>query len=160
MTTLDEIPVANTPPGGWHDVMPAPILDGCDDPLVAGAPELRGTWHVIAAEHDGTALPADHPIHDHVERIEQAGDRVVITSSGVIHDMRADGALEHGVHDVMQTDFTTPIVVAASFEDGVLVLRPDGIPGVEVRRRRDGDEMVWQYHTLFTARLVRIDSEA
>ena len=93
-----------------------------------------------------------------MERIEQAGDRVVITSSGIIHDMRADGRVEDGVHDVMQSDFTTPIVVAASFEDGVLVLRPDGLPGVEVCRRRDGDDVVWQYHTLFTARLRRVDT--
>src|SRR5579863_8458532 len=139
MTSVDDIPVATTPPGGWHDTMPAPILAGCTDPLAPGAPDLRGTWHVVAPVHDATPLPNDHPIRTHVERVEQAGDRVVITSSGIIHDMRADGTLENGVHDVMQTDFTTPIVVAASFEDGVLVLRPDGLPGVEVRRRRDGD---------------------
>jgi hypothetical protein len=54
----------------------------------------------------------------------------------------------------MALDFVTPIVVAASFEDGELVLRPRGLPGVEVRRRRDGEQLVWQYHTAFTARLA------
>jgi hypothetical protein len=158
VTSVDEIPVANTPSGGWHGTMPAPILAGCTEPLAPGAPDMRGTWRVVAAEHDGTALPDDHPICTHVERVEQAVDRVVITSSGIIHDMRADGTVEHGVRDVMQNDFTTPIVVPAAFEDGVLVLRPEGLQGVEVRRHRDGDEMVWEYHTLFTARLRRIDS--
>jgi hypothetical protein len=158
MTSVDDIPVATTPPGGWHDTMPAPILAGCNDPLAPGAPDLRGTWRVIHAERDGSPLPDDMPIHTHVERIEQAGDRVVVTSSGIIHDMRADGTYEHGVHDVMQTDYTTKIVVAASFEDGVLVLRPQGFEGMEVRRWLDGEHMVWQYGPLFTARLVRTDS--
>src|SRR4051794_21281042 len=106
MVSIDSIPVAHTPPGGYGDVMPAPLLEGCDDALVDGAPDLRGTWQVVGAHRDGIPLPVDAPIHQHVERIEQAGDRVVITASGVIHDMRADGTQEHGVHDVMQTDFT------------------------------------------------------
>jgi hypothetical protein len=55
---------------------------------------------------------------------------------------------------VMQTDFTTPITVVATYEDGVHVLRPEGI-AVEVTRRRDGDQIVWTY-VGFTARLDRI----
>ena len=31
-------------------------------------------------------------------------------------------------------DFTTPIRVVASYEDGVFVLRPVGLPGIEVTR--------------------------
>ena len=50
----------------------------------------------------------------------------------------------------MASDFSTPISVAATFEDGALVLRPKGLDGVEVRRHREGDELVWQFHTLFT----------
>lgn len=38
-----EIPLAHTPEGGY-DEMPPPIYVGCDEPLVAGAPDLRGTW--------------------------------------------------------------------------------------------------------------------
>ena len=48
-------------------------------------------------------------------------------------------------------------MVAASFEDGVLVLRPQGLPGVEVRRWLDGDELMWRYHTFFTVRMERTD---
>src|SRR4051794_31253515 len=135
MVTVDEIPTAHTPPGGYHGEMPAPVLAECDEPLVDGAPDLRGVWKVVHVERDGTPLPPDMPVWQHVERIEQVADRVVVTAAGVIHDMRVDGTFEHGVHDVMQTDFTTEIEVAASFEAGVLVLRPQGMAGIEVRRR-------------------------
>jgi len=157
MSSARDIPTAHTPPGGYGTEMPPPVLAGCDDPLVAGAPDLRGLWKVVSAEVDGNAAPADHPVLRHVERVEQAGDRVVVTGGGVVHDMVADGTYESGVHDVMAADSTTPIEVAASFEDGVLVLRPNGMPGVEVRRWRDGQHLVWSYHTFFTARLERID---
>jgi hypothetical protein len=159
MTQVHDIPTAHTPPGGYGDQMPAPILAGCEDRLAAEAPDLRGTWKVVEAfADDGESLPDDHPIHQHVERIEQAGDRVVITSSGVIHDMVADGTAENGVNDVMAVDFETPISVAATFEDGVLVLRPRDMPGVEVRRWRQGDQLVWRYDTLFTVRMARAAS--
>jgi hypothetical protein len=158
MTTVDDIAVAHTPAGGWGDEMPAPILAGCTQPLADGAPDLRGMWKVVEAEHDGAPLPDTVPIWQHVERIEQAADRVVITSAGIIHDMRTDGTFERGVNDVMQSDYTTPIVVAATFEDGALVLRPQGLDGVEVRRWRVGAHLMWQYGPLFTARLERVDT--
>lgn len=159
MTSVRDIPKAHTPPGGYGTEMPGPILAGCTDPLAPGAPDLRGTWNVVDGEAAGSPLPPDHPIRSHVERIEQAGDRVVVTSSGIIHDMVADGTYESGVRDVMAADFTTPIEVAATFEDGVLVLRPNGLAGVEVRRWREGSQLVWQYHTMFTVRMERIDAE-
>lgn len=45
--------------------------------------------------------------YDMLQRIEQAGDRMVVTGGGVIHDMRCDGTAEHGVNDVAERDFTT-----------------------------------------------------
>ena len=159
MTSVRDIPTAHTPPGGYGAEMPPPVLAGCDEPLADGAPDLRGTWQVVAVEAGAGPLPDDHPIHRHVERIEQAGDRVVVTSSGIVHDMVADGTYEHGVNDVMAADLATRIAVAATFEDGVLVLRPRDLPGVEVRRRRDGDDLVWEYHTLFVARLRRVSPD-
>lgn len=155
MIGVRDVPVAHTPPGGYGEEMPGPILAGCEEPLVPGAPDLRGTWRVVDARDASGPLAPEHPIWQHEERIEQAADRVVVTSSGVIHDMVADGTYEHGVNDVMQIDFTTRIEVAAAFEDGVLVLRPRGMPGVEVRRWRDGDQLVWSYHRAFTARMER-----
>ena len=157
MTSVRDVPVAHTPAGGYGTEMPPPILAGCTDPLVEGAPDLAGTWKVVDARANGEALPEDHPIWQHVERIEQAGDRVVVTSSGVVHDMIVDGTFERGVDDVMAADFTTPIAVAARFEDAVLVLRPRDLPGVEVRRWREGPQLVWEYHTAFTARMERSD---
>lgn len=159
MTAVRDIPTAFTPPGGYGDEMPPPILAGCDEPLVAGAPDLRGTWRVVSGESDGAPLPDGHPVLAHVERIEQAADRVVVTTEGVIHDMIADGTYENGVRDVMAADFTTRIEVAATFEGGALVLRPNDMPGVEVRRRRDGDQLVWEYHTFFTVRMERVDAD-
>ena len=155
MTRVRDIPIAHTPPGGYGSEMPPPVLEGCTDPVVAGAPDLAGTWRVAHVETGGTTLPEDHPLWKHVERVEQAGERVVITSDGIVHDMVVDGTYEHGVHDVMAIDFTTPIVVAASYEDGALVLRPQGVADVDVRRWRDGEQLVWQYAGLFTARLER-----
>jgi hypothetical protein len=150
-----DIPVAHTPRGGYGDAFPDPVLAGCTEPLVPGAPDLRGTWQVVEVEVDGGPAPAQHGAYGHVERIEQCGDRLVVTGSGIIHDMRCDGTVEHGVHDVMQTDFTTEITVVASYEDGLHVLRPVGTP-FEVTRRRDGGDMIWTY-VGFTARLRRTD---
>jgi hypothetical protein len=155
MTALAEIPVAHTPVGGYGTTMPPPVLAGCTEPVVDHAPDLRGTWQVVAVEVDGAPAGPDHPAMGKVQRIEQAGDRVVVTASGVIHDMRCDGTEANGVHDVLQSDFTTEITVIATFEDGVHVLRPEGVP-FEVRRWLDGDQRVWTYATLFTARLDRI----
>ena len=57
------------------------------------------------------------------------------------------------VSDVAEFDKTTPISVVATFEDGVHVLRPVGMP-IEVKRWLDGDDLMWQY-VGFTCRLVK-----
>lgn len=142
--TAAEIPRATTPPGGWHGTMPPPVLAGCTEPLVQGAPDLRGLWQVVAVEVAGQPDPG-HRALGLVQRVEQCGDRLVVTAGGIIHDMRCDGTEEHGVHDVAEFDHATPIHVVASYEEGVHVLRPIGLPGVEVTRRRDGEQMVWDY---------------
>ena len=151
---VDDIPVAHTPAGGYGAKFPKPILAGCTEPIPAGAPDLRGMWRVIDVEVDGAPAPKTHPAYRHFERVEQCGDRLVVTAGGVIHDMRCDGTEEHGVHDVAERDFTTRITVVCTYENGVHVLRPVGIP-IEVTRRRDGADMIWKYIG-FTARLERI----
>ena len=50
------------------------------------------------------------------QRVEQAGDRVVITAGGVIHDMFVNGTLEGGVNDVGEAG--AQVSVAARFKDG------------------------------------------
>jgi hypothetical protein len=151
----DAIPVAHTPAGGYGTDMPPPVLAGCTEPLAGGAPDLRGTWRTASVERaDGMPAPDPDPVLGHVERIEQCGDRIVVVSTGVIHDMRADGSEERGVHDVDPRG--NPIHVVCTYEDGVHVLRPIGMPGVEVTRRLDGDQLVWSYAGLFVARLERV----
>jgi hypothetical protein len=149
----DDIPVAHTPPGGYRDVMPPPVLLACEDPLAPGAPDLRGTWRVVGVEVEGE-VAEKHPALGHVQRIEQCADRIVITGGGVVHDMRCDGTQENRVNDVAESDFQTAITVVATYEAGVHVLRPVGIP-ITVTRQRDGAAMVWRYLT-FTARLERV----
>lgn len=139
-----DIPIAKTPAGGYGAVMPPPVLLGCVDPLVAGAVDMRGTWRVVEVTVDGVPA-ADSPLLGNVQRIEQAADRVCITSGGVVHDMRCDGVLEHGVHDV--TPNGDPIQVMARFHDGAHELFPFGITdnGPLVTRRRDTSVLWWDY---------------
>jgi hypothetical protein len=151
----DQIPVAHTPPGGWQGEMPPPVLAGCTEPLADGAIDMRGTWRVVSVEWRAGDAPEPNPVADHVERIEQCGDRVCITSSGIIHDMRADGTIDNGVHDVAAAG-GQDITVVCTFEDGVHTLRPVGMPGIEVTRRFDGNTLVWTYGPMFTARMERI----
>lgn len=152
MSCVDDIPVARTPSGG-HDRFPPAILSGCLDALIDGAPDLRGVWRTVEVSVDGTPVPG-HPALGKVQRVEQAGNRVVVTGGRIVHDMRCDGTLERGVHDVAEFDLTTPIHVVATYENGVHVLRPDGMD-IEVRRWRDGEHMMWRYLG-FDARLERI----
>ena len=139
-----DIPIAHTPPGGFGDTFPEPVLARCTEPLVEGAPDLRGLWKTLRAERAGVPVPTDDRIYSYVERIEQCGDRIVDMGGGTISDARADGTEENGVHDVSAFDYTTPLHVIASYEDGAFVLRPVGIPGIAITRRLDGDgHMVW-----------------
>ncbi len=150
--TIDSIPVAFTPEGGWTE-WPAPILAGCTEPRPDGADDIDGYWRTVEVLVEGEAQP-HHPALGQVQRVEQRGDRLVVTGGRIIHDMRCDGSLERGVHDVAEFDLSRKIHVVATYEDGVHVLRPQGLP-VEVRRRRDGDHLVWDYLG-FTARLEHL----
>ncbi|MGK0313175.1 MAG: hypothetical protein ACI8RC_002814, partial [Ilumatobacter sp.] len=69
-------------------------------------------------------------------------------------DMRCDGTDEHGVNDVAEFDKQTLIVVVATFEDGVHVLRPVGVP-IEVQRWIEGEHLIWD-DIGFTATLERV----
>jgi hypothetical protein len=142
LVTADQIPVAHTP-GCGYDEFPEPVLETCNEPLPPGIPDLRGLWVVYEGLFTG-----------HVERIEQCGNRVVITGGGVVHDMRADGVLDHGVDDVSAID-CSPIRVAAEFVDGSLQLRPSGSSLVAVTRKLEGEDLLWDF--LFVPnRMLRI----
>ena len=138
--SADDIPVAKTPPGYWK-VMPEPILADCTEPLADGVTDMRGVWKAYRVEAGGE--PTEVGI-DHVERVEQCGNRVIVVSGGVTHDMRCDGTHENGVNDVAARG-ERPITVAATFEDGVHTLRPKGMPSVTVTRKIVDGELVWSY---------------
>lgn len=127
-----DIPTAHTP-GCGYTTFPAPVLANCAEPLAAGVPDFRGVWRDPRAA-DG-----------HIERIEQCGDRLVVTAGGVVHDMRMDGTYEHGVNDVAARD-CSPIRVRAQVEEGIHVLRPEGLP-LTVTRRLEGERLVWEHPT-------------
>ena len=156
MPSVLEIPKSFTPAGGYGTEMPAPVLAGCTDALAENIPDFRGLWQAIDVRVNGEVAPPQLKVWQHVERIEQAGNRVVITAGGVVHDMYADGTFENGVNDVMAVDFKTSITVAATFENDVLVLRPRGFDGVEIKRWFDGEHLMWEYSTAFLVRLERV----
>lgn len=165
--SADEIPIAHTPRGGYGDRFPAPVLAACTEPLVAGAPDLRGLWRTLRAEQaeeptsrawsiakvlfwktlgvarEREPVPRGDPIYDYVERIEQCGNRIVDVGGGTIADARADGSERNAVHDVSAFDFETPITAIASYESGVFVLRPPRVP-IAITRRLDAEgHLVW-----------------
>ena len=139
------IPLDKTRPGASLDVWPPRTLDGCREPLVADAPDLRGVWECYEGRMKG-----------HVARVELAGNRITITTGGLVHDMFCDRTRENGVDDIAGFGGSR-IQVAATFEGGVHKLRPFAKKVVAVTRRLDGDEMVWRYGP-FRNRLRRLSA--
>ena len=129
----NDFPLGKTQPGASLDVWPNRVMDGCTEPLPPGVPDLRGVWEVYEGRMKG-----------HVERIEQAGNRICITTGGLVHDMYCDGTLENGVDDIAGFEGRR-IRVAATFENGVHKLRPWAKRVVAVTRRLEGDELRWRY---------------
>ena len=84
-----DIPLDSTKPDASWDVWAPRTLDGCREPLAAGVVDMRGVWEC----YDGR-------MRGHVERVEQAGNRITITTGGLVHDMFCDGTLDNGVDDV------------------------------------------------------------
>ena len=137
----DEIPKAFTPGCGWAR-WPLPVLAACTEPLAEGAADLRGLWQ------------SKDPDRLHVERVEQCGDRVVVTTAGIIHDFRTDGTVANGSRDV-EPPRCMNTWVAIEWRGDVLSFRPFGGPVVAVTRRLDGDELLWTYPGAGETRLKR-----
>ena len=151
LVMADDIPIAHTPPGYWK-TMPPPVLSRCTEPLSAKVFDMRGMWKIV--EVIAGPAGAEGSIGN-LQRIEQCGNRVVITAGGVTHDMRADGSYENGVNDIGAPSTNgAPISVAASFENGAHVLRPQGMP-ITVERELQDDSLIWRYGPLLTFRLER-----
>lgn len=129
--SASEIPKAYTPGCSWTR-FPMPVLADCGEPLAAGVVDMRGTW----LAYTGSV--------GHVERIEQCGNRTVVTSSGIIHDFITDGTLANGSRDI-EPPLCNNTYVAIEFEGNVLKFYFLGLPPAIVTRRMEGDELVWTY---------------
>ncbi len=86
-----------------------PILAECTEPLAEGVVDMRGLWKGISGRIG------------FLERIEQCGNRVVVTGHNLIHDFRLDGTLRNGARDVGPAcdNFNSAIL----FKDEVMTFR-------------------------------------
>ena len=127
--SADDIPKAYTPGCGFTQI-PMPILADCTEPLAEGVVDMRGLWEATSG------------IKGHLERIEQCGNRVVITVEHVIHDFRLDGTLKNGARDIglLCNNFNSAI----KFKDEVMVFRLFNLFDT-VSRRMEGEEMIFNF---------------
>ncbi|MDE0190369.1 MAG: hypothetical protein OXQ90_03340 [Gammaproteobacteria bacterium] len=147
-----DIPKGNTP-GCSYAHFPLPILRGCTEPLVEGADDIRGLWLGVTGEHVG-----------HVERIEQCGRRVVVTSSGIIHDYGPNSTLGENTNDTEGSvifriggkSYCPRTSASMIWNQGVLEFHVFGWGPVVVRRYRDGEQLVWEYADGSLTRMDRI----
>ena len=125
----DDISKAYTPGCGYSQV-PMPILAECSEPLAEGIVDMRGLWHGISGRKG------------FLERIEQCGNRVVVTGHNLIHDFRLDGTLRNGARDVGPAceNFNSAIL----FKDEVMTFRLFNLFDT-VSRRMDGEEMIFTF---------------
>ncbi|MFP6807440.1 MAG: hypothetical protein VB957_09685 [Pseudomonadales bacterium] len=147
-----DIAKGNTP-GCSYTHFPLPILAACTEPLVEGADDIRGLWLGVEGGHKG-----------HVERIEQCGRRVVVTSSGIIHDYGPNSTLGENTDDTQgSVAFTIgdkpycPRTSASMiWNKGVLDFHVLGWGPVVVRRYLDGEQLIWEYADGSVTRMDRI----
>ena len=126
----NDIPKAYTP-GCSYTTIPMPILAECTEPLAEGVVDMRGLWLGVSGRVG------------HLERIEQCGNRVVVTAYGIIHDFRVDGTLKNGARDVgmVCNNFQSAI----HFNDeGVMVFRLFNLFDTVFRKMR-GEEMIFTF---------------
>ena len=140
-----DIPQAHTP-GCGYTRFPQPILRDCTEPLPEGAQDIRGLWQ------------STHPeLPEHVERIEQCGDRVVVTAFGLIHDHSAT-MLSNDVSpvDIGPLTFCMRMSQATTvWEDGKLNFKLFGGPTV-VKRYIEDDMFQWTHPRVGHVKMKRI----
>jgi hypothetical protein len=147
-----EIAKGNTPGCGYAH-FPLPILAECTEPLPEGAADIRGLWLGVEGGHVG-----------HMERVEQCGSRVVVTSSGVIHDYGPNSTAGLNTDDtegaVLFTagdrEFCMRTSASMIWNDGILDFHVFGWGPVVVRRYLEEEQLVWEYADGSTTRMDRI----
>jgi len=146
-----DIAKGNTP-GCGYETFPMPILAECTEPLVDGAQDIRGLWQAVEGKVG------------HVERVEQCGDRTVITTAGIIHDLgsNATGGVTSNDTEgsvlflIGDKEYCPRTSAGAEWHDGKLEFRVLGWGPVVVRRYRDGEQLVWEYADGSATRMNRI----
>lgn len=146
-----DIPKGNTP-GCSYAHFPLPILAECTESLPPEAADIRGLWRGISGKVG------------HVERVEQCGERVVVTASGIIHDMgpNATGGLTSNdtegwvLFSIGDTQYCPRTSAGVTWQDGVLNFRVLGWGPVVVKRYLDGEHLVWEYADGTTTVMERI----
>jgi hypothetical protein len=147
-----DIPKGNTPGCGYAH-FPLPILAGCTEPLPEGAADIRGLWLGVEGGHVG-----------HVERVEQCGSRVVVTSSGLIHDYGPNSSAGLNTNDtegsvlftVGDREFCVRSSASMIWNEGELDFHVFGWGPRVVRRYPDGEQLIWEYADGSTTRMDRI----
>ena len=146
----DDIPQGHTP-GCGYEKFPMPILAGCSEPLPDGTADFRGLWKIRAGS---PGLPG------HFERIEQCGNRFVVTGGGAVHDMTTDGKLAGASNDVLPRrlgpfDHCIRTTATTKWVEGRLQFYAMGLVHVVTRYMEDG-EYKWDYPRLGTTTMERI----
>ena len=147
-----DIPKANTP-GCSYAHFPLPVLAQCTEPLPAGAADIRGLWRGVEGGHVG-----------HVERIEQCGERVVVTAAGIIHDsgpnstagLTTDDTEGSVLFTLGEREFCMRTSAGMVWNEGVLDFHVFGWGPVVVRRYLEGGFLIWEYADGSRTRLERI----
>jgi len=147
-----DIPKGNTP-GCSYKHFPLPILRECTEPLPPDADDIRGLWLGVEGGHIG-----------HVERIEQCGERVVVTTSGVIHDSGPNSSAGFPTDDtegsVLFTiggeEYCPRSSASAIWNNGVLDFHVLGWGPVVVKRYREGEQLIWEYADGSVTRMNRL----
>lgn len=147
-----DIAKGNTPGCGYGH-FPLPILADCTEPLPEGAADIRGLWLGVEGGHSG-----------HVERVEQCGSRVVVTSSGIIHDAGPNSTLGETTNDteggvlftVGEREYCPRTSASMIWNDDVLDFHVFGWGPVVVNRYLDGEQLIWEYADGSTTRMDRL----
>lgn len=147
-----DIPKGNTP-GCSYTHFPLPVLAQCTEPLAPGADDIRGLWQGVEGDYPG-----------HVERVEQCGRRVVVTSSGIIHDYGPNSTLGENTNDtegavlfsIGEKAYCPRTSASMVWKEGVLNFHVFGWGPVVVHRYLDGEQLVWEYADGSTTRMNRI----
>ena len=147
-----DIPKGNTPGCGYSH-FPLPILAKCTEPLPDGADDIRGLWFGVEGGHAG-----------HVERVEQCGNRTVVTAAGIIHDYGSNSTAGFNTNDtegsvlftVGEREYCMRTSASMIWEQEVLNFHAFGWGPVVVKRYMDDDQLIWEYADGSTTRMDRI----